>query len=242
MKKISVFILTILLCLTFIGCEKSQATEDTQTVAVQESQTQAEQGSETESGDKIIAEKEESSASKENNKTEKEKNSDKQDSSSKEEEKTTEKSPSSQNNAENNTEKAKETTTAKTTSSSTVTCYVTIEYTAILDNMDKLKEGHEKYVNQSGYALSKEKVTVKNGSSAYQAVKTACDNNGIKVSTTGSGKKVYISGFGNIDEKDCGSASGWTYYVNGYFPPKSCGAYTVSNGDEIRFLYVVESK
>ena len=220
MKKISVFILTILLCLTFIGCEKSQATEDTQTVAVQESQTQAEQGSETESGDKIIAEKEESSASKENSKTEKEKNSDKQDSSSKEEEKTTEKSPSS----------------------STVTCYVTVEYTAILDNMDKLKEGHEKYVNQSGYALSKEKVTVKNGSSAYQAVKTACDNNGIKVSTTGSGKKVYISGFGNIDEKDCGSASGWTYYVNGYFPPKSCGAYTVSNGDEIRFLYVVESK
>ena len=108
--------------------------------------------------------------------------------------------------------------------------------------MDKLKEGHEKYVNQSGYALSKEKVTVKNGSSAYQAVKTACDNNGIKVSTTGSGKKVYISGFGNIDEKDCGSASGWTYYVNGYFPPKSCGAYTVSNGDEIRFSYVVESK
>lgn len=208
MKKISVFILTILLCLTFIGCEKSQATEDTQTVAVQESQTQAEQGSETENGDKIIAEKEESSASKENSKT----------------------------------EKAKETTTAKTTSSSTVTCYVTIEYTAILDNMDKLKEGHEKYVNQSGYALSKEKVTVKNGSSAYQAVKTACDNNGIKVSTTGSGKKVYISGFGNIDEKDCGSASGWTYYVNGYFPPKSCGAYTVSNGDEIRFLYVVESK
>lgn len=208
MKKISVFILTILLCLTFIGCEKSQATEDTQTVTVQESQTQAEQGSETESGDKIIAEKEESSASKENSKT----------------------------------EKAKETTTAKTTSSSTVTCYVTIEYTAILDNMDKLKEGHEKYVNQSGYALSKEKVTVKNGSSAYQAVKTACDNNGIKVSTTGSGKKVYISGFGNIDEKDCGSASGWTYYVNGYFPPKSCGAYTVSNGDEIRFSYVVESK
>lgn len=208
MKKISVFILTILLCLTFIGCEKSQATEDTQTVAVQESQTQAEQGSETENGDKIIAEKEESSASKENSKT----------------------------------EKAKETTTAKTTSSSTVTCYVTIEYTAILDNMDKLKEGHEKYVNQSGYALSKEKVTVKNGSSAYQAVKTACDNNGIKVSTTGSGKKVYISGFGNIDEKDCGSASGWTYYVNGYFPPKSCGAYTVSNGDEIRFSYVVESK
>ena len=164
MKKISVFILTILLCLTFIGCEKSQATEDTQTVAVQESQTQAEQGSETES------------SSKENSKTEKEKNSGKQDSSSKEEEKTTEKSASSQNDVENNTEKAKETTTAKTTSSSTVTCYVTIEYTAILDNMDKLKEGHEKYVNQSGYALSKEKVTVKNGSSAYQAVKTACDN------------------------------------------------------------------
>lgn len=152
--------------------------------------------------------------------------------------------------AKNETETKKESTTKKettttkktTTSSSTVTCYVTIEYTAILDNMDKLTEGHEKYVNKNGYALSKEKVTVKKGSSAYQAVKTACDNNGIKVSTTGSGKKVYISGFGNIDEKDCGSASGWTYYVNGYFPPKSCGAYTVSDGDEIKFSYVVESK
>lgn len=148
---------------------------------------------------------------------------------------------SSAQNSKPNSKPANTTATTKPsqTKAEYITCYVTVEYTALLDNMDKLQAGHEKYVNQSGYVLSDQSVTVKKGSTAYQAVKSVCDKNSVKISTTGSGKSVYIVGFNNIDEKDCGRSSGWTYYVNNSFPPKSCGAYTLSDGDVIRFSYVV---
>lgn len=216
MKKIFIFLISLLLVVSLFGCVKEETEINNSSSSSVTASVTDESTTEKETVSSTIKEEE---TTKKNETATKKATTTKKESTTK-----------------------KETTTKTTTSSSTVTCYVTIEYTAILDNMDKLTEGHEKYVNKNGYALSKEKVTVKKGSSAYQAVKTACDSNGIKVSTTGSGKSVYISGFANIDEKDCTSSSGWTYYVNGYFPPKNCGAYTVSDGDEIKFSYVVESK
>lgn len=218
MKKICILLLSLLLVFSLFGCVKEETEINNSSSSSVTTSVTDESTTEKETVSSTIKEKETTAKNE------------------------TETKRATTTKKESTTKKETTTTKKTTTSSSTVTCYVTIEYTLILDNMDKLTEGHEKYVNQNGYALSKEKVTVKKGSSAYQAVKTACDNNGIKVSTTGSEKKVYISGFGNIDEKDCGSESGWVYFVNGTFPPKSCGAYTVSDGDEIKFSYVVESK
>ena len=45
-------------------------------------------------------------------------------------------------------------------------------------------------------------------------------------------------GINNLDEKDCGSASGWMYKVNGTVPMTSCGKYKMDSGDNLVFYYV----
>lgn len=127
--------------------------------------------------------------------------------------------------------------TTTSTTSSTITCTVTAECKSILDNMDKLKAGHDEYVPANGYIINTCSVTVKNGSSVYDAVKKACDSHNIYLNAVNSSYGTYVAGFNNIDERDCGSQSGWLYSVNGVSPSKSCGKYILSNGDSVVFTY-----
>lgn len=131
-------------------------------------------------------------------------------------------------------------TTAKQTNAptaKTVKCTVTVECKKILSNKDKLKDGHEEYLPDGGVFFSNYTVVMPNGSSVYDAVKTACNENGVAINATNSQYGVYIVGFNNIDEKDCGNQSGWLYSVNGKTPGKSCGKYIITNGDNISFGY-----
>lgn len=247
MKKISVFLLSLIICFSFIGCsaeinvnfsdngENSTAVSQGETETNEEN-SKAEENSETnKNGETVKAEKDENSSQNSSQKNSDNKKSDEKE-SNKNSNNTTEKSQ----NTNSDTEKTTKASSApkKTTTKSYITCSVTIECSVVLKNMDDLKDGHQKYVPSDGYIISNTSVSVKNGSTAYDAVKAACSKMGVKISTTGSGKSVYITGFNNIDEFDCGSGSGWTYYVNNTFPPKSCGAYTLSDGDSIRFSYV----
>lgn len=130
------------------------------------------------------------------------------------------------------------TTTTKPTQRAKITCTVTIECSVVLENMDKLRDGHEVYVTNGGVMLERYTVTAESGATAYDIVSQACRENSISMNVTKSGYGTYIAGFNNIDEKDCGGGSGWIYYVNGSMPNKSCGKYTVSDGDFIKFSYV----
>ncbi len=121
---------------------------------------------------------------------------------------------------------------------STVTCTVTVECKSILSNMDSLKAGHEKYVPSDGYIMNEYSVTVPDGSTACDAVVSACGGNEIPVNISSSSFGKYISGFNNIDEKDCGNQSGWIYYINGKSPSEACDSYTVTDGDSIEFSYI----
>jgi hypothetical protein len=155
--------------------------------------------------------------------------------------KTTAKAKTTKTRTSTSTTKGKtstSTTKKKTTAKAQSTCYITIECKSILDNMDKLKEGHEDYVPSNGIILKKTKCTFKNGASVWDILEKVCNDNGIKADTKGTDKEVYVSGINNLDEFDCGKQSGWLYSVNGKFPSFSCGKYTVSNGDEIVFKYV----
>lgn len=69
------------------------------------------------------------------------------------------------------------------------------------------------------------------GSNAMQAVQSL----GLNIKTSGS----YISGIQNLFEKDCGSASGWMYQVNGKFPNKALSSYVLQSGDVIKLGYTI---
>ncbi|MCI7264611.1 MAG: DUF4430 domain-containing protein [Eubacterium coprostanoligenes] len=120
----------------------------------------------------------------------------------------------------------------------TVTCTVTVECKSILDHMDELKEGHEEFVPDDGYIIKNYTYKAKAGYTAYDALKSACNNNDIKLTAQKTSYGVYISGINNLDEFDCGKQSGWMYSVNGIMPNTTCGNVTVDDGDSIVFTYV----
>lgn len=120
----------------------------------------------------------------------------------------------------------------------TVTCTVTVECKSILDHMDDLKEGHEEFVPSDGYIIKNYTYKAKAGYTAYDALKSACNNNDIKLTAQKTSYGVYISGINNLDEFDCGKQSGWMYSVNGIMPNTTCGNVTVDDGDSIVFTYV----
>lgn len=212
MKKYISLLISILLCLSLIGCSTNAGTEElSSTSMVSESTINVAEASSTTKPTSSTTDKSTSAAT------------------------TTAKATTAKTTAKTDTT-AKPTETTTTTVSN-ITCTVTIECKTILGKMDKLKAGHESYVPANGIMLSGYSVTVKNGATAFDAVKQACGSNGISMNTTSSSYGYYIAGFNNIDEKDCGSTSGWTYYVNGSMPNKSCSKYAVKNGDSIVFSY-----
>lgn len=89
----------------------------------------------------------------------------------------------------------------------------------------------------SGKLLAGRSITLTQGQTAFDALQQACAQSGIAISTSGSGKSVYVQSIGGLAEKMCGGASGWLYYVNGSYIPKSCGAYQASAEDSILFVY-----
>lgn len=138
------------------------------------------------------------------------------------------------------------TTTAKATTETTVTtsesnvCYITIECTEILNNMDKLKEGHSAYVPSNGYILNNYPVEISNGYSAYDVLKKACNDNNIKLTATTTAYGTYVSGINNLDEFDCGNQSGWLYYVDNNYQNVSCDKRTVKPNETITFHYTTK--
>lgn len=133
----------------------------------------------------------------------------------------------------------KHTTKRHTTpQSKTVTCTITVECKNIHKHMSQLKSGHERFVPNDGYIIHAESHTVARGNTAYDVLKLACNAHGIRLTAKSTSYGVYVVGINNLDEKDCGSASGWMYKVNGTVPMTSCGKYKMDSGDNLVFYYV----
>lgn len=128
------------------------------------------------------------------------------------------------------------------TTSSEINCSITIECKSILNNMDDLKKGHEKYVPKNGIMLNNYKTTLKSKSTVYDLLKKACNDKGITYTAKDTMYSVYIVGINNIDEKDCGKDSGWMYTVNGSYPNVSVDSKKLKDGDKVVFTYTCSYK
>lgn len=79
------------------------------------------------------------------------------------------------------------------------------------------------------------------GESAFDVLERVLAHEKIPLDYTGNTDfDVYVRGIGGIYEMDHGEMSGWMYAVNGEFPDVGCGAYELSDGDEIMFLYTCD--
>ena len=105
--------------------------------------------------------------------------------------------------------------------------------------MDKLADGHEKYVPKSGYIIKNYTLKYRKGDTVYTVLQRTCRENDVKMWAKRTGYGMYVVGINELDEKDCGGTSGWTYYVNGDFPMVSVDNYDLRGGESIEFKYVV---
>lgn len=222
-KRLCALLLTIAMCFCFVSCSGNTQTVDNSlsTTSQTEAVTQAQAGEDTATTEEATTADKES---------------------------TTAQSTSKAKN-KNNKEKKNKTTVNLTTSKATtkkneptvkdeISCTLNVECKSILNNMDKLKDGHSEYVPANGYIIKGYTYTAKAGFTAYDALKKACEDNGIKLTAKSSMYGTYVSGINNIDEFDCGSQSGWMYSINGNRPNVSASSQSVTDGDEITFEYV----
>ena len=77
-------------------------------------------------------------------------------------------------------------------------------------------------------------VELAKNASVYDALVKLASKNNKKV----SGSSSYITGIGDLCEKDYGPLSGWMYKVNGTSPQKGAGSYKLSNSDQVLWYYV----
>lgn len=222
-KRLCALLLTIAMCFCFVSCSSNTQTVDNSlsTTSQTEAVTQAQLGEDTATTEaETTADKESTTAQ-----------------------------STSKAKTKNNKEKENKTTVNLTTSKTTtkkneptvkdeISCTLNVECKSILNNMDKLKDGHSEYVPANGYIIKGYKYTAKAGFTAYDALKKACEDNGIKLTAKSSMYGTYVSGINNIDEFDCGSQSGWMYSINGNRPNVSASSQRVTDGDEITFEYV----
>ena len=132
-----------------------------------------------------------------------------------------------------------QTSTSSGSGKSSYTCIVTIVCSEILSHMDDLTEGKEPFVPSDGIILSGAKVSFEQGTSAYDATRTACDAAGIQMEAayTPVYGSYYIEGINQLYEFDCGKRSGWIYTVNGTSPNYGCSDYLLQDGDQIVWEY-----
>ena len=90
--------------------------------------------------------------------------------------------------------------------------------------MNDLKDGYEQF-------------KVKKNTTVIDVLKKATSENEIKLVTVSSGFGLYVKGIGQIEEKICGSSSGWMYKVNGNFPEYGASSYRLKDGDKIEWRF-----
>ena len=92
------------------------------------------------------------------------------------------------------------------------------------------------FIPESGILIDTT-VNVAPDSTAMDAIKAACRQNGIEIDES----RGYIKGIGGLYEKDCGGASGWLYSVNDSFPYTSSDKYVLKPNDRIELHYTVKN-
>ena len=124
-------------------------------------------------------------------------------------------------------------------SSNVKVCTISIRCKSILKNMDKLKEGKNRYVPSNGVILATSSVEFRDGETAYDVTKRACSATGIQIEASYSPVygSYYVEGINHLYEFDCGDMSGWLYRVNGWTPNYGCSEYKLKNGDSIVWDY-----
>ncbi len=95
------------------------------------------------------------------------------------------------------------------------------------------------HLPSNGVMLATQTFEIEAGETVYDVLVQAVRKHSLHLDATGVGDAMYVRGIGHLYEQEHGDLSGWNYKVNGTIPSESCGAYTLSDGDEIVWEYTL---
>lgn len=100
---------------------------------------------------------------------------------------------------------------------------------------DTVEDTDNKYIPSDGVILPQTTFDFSEGETVYDILLEASKEYDIPMDfSAGSG---YVRALNHIYEFDYGELSGWMYRVNGVTPSVGCTQYTLSDGDNIEWLY-----
>ncbi|UQZ34997.1 hypothetical protein C2I18_16585 [Paenibacillus sp. PK3_47] len=93
---------------------------------------------------------------------------------------------------------------------------------------------------EHGTILAAAAYELEEGDTVLELLKRITRKNKIQMEYKGAKSFAYVEGIDNLYEFDRGAESGWMYSVNGEFPGKGAGTYTLNPGDTIEWLYTLD--
>ena len=141
----------------------------------------------------------------------------------------------------------------KTAAPETGVCTVSVCCDRLSGN-DKLNPAKRDFVPSDGYILRETRVAFREGETVFDVLRRACTDNvctdrckycqtgGIQLefAYTPAYGAYYVEGIHNLYEKDCGSTSGWLFFVNGESATRGCSEVAVQDGDRIEWVYTTD--
>ncbi len=124
----------------------------------------------------------------------------------------------------------------KSTDKENITGYVT--FTIRCDTI--IGKSDEDYIPEDAVILPETQYPISDGDTVFDILNEAVQQNSIQMEFRGTDEMAYISGINYIYELQYGDLSGWMYLVNGKAPSVNCGAYELSDGDSVEWLYTCD--
>ncbi|MCI1935294.1 MAG: DUF4430 domain-containing protein [Bifidobacteriaceae bacterium] len=128
-------------------------------------------------------------------------------------------------------------------SDGTIRVTVSIDAKTLVGHLAEVSANKRAYVPANGWILAPTTVTAKQGESVYDLLVSVTKAHKIQMesSYTPMYGSAYIEGIGQLYEFDAGSASGWMYSVDGWFPNYGASQYTsLHNGSVVKWRYTRE--
>lgn len=124
----------------------------------------------------------------------------------------------------------------------TYTCTISIECTAVLNNLQDLESEKLAIIPPNGIILPPAEVEFSEGETVFDVLKRVCREEKIPLeySFTPIYNSSYIEGINNLYELDCGPLSGWVCRVDGKYLRYGFSSVEISHGENIEVRYTCD--
>lgn len=117
--------------------------------------------------------------------------------------------------------------------------YLQIECKVLLDDQENIKQSllDEGIIPSDGIFLKEKTLVLRNKDTVFSILKRASRYYQFQLEYEGLQGSYYIEGIYNLYEFDCGSLSGWLFYINGERSGQSSDKVYLKNGDKVVLKY-----